>query len=77
MKSELLSEENEDRSKERKYPYLGISDAEVVLFVGPKEGVVIHKIADSHNHVGGYSTWWSELTYFKPLPVGTKIILSN
>jgi hypothetical protein len=48
-------------SKEKEYPYLGISVNTVVLFIAPNKGTVVHPPKDnSHRHLGEYGEDWEE-----------------
>lgn len=75
MKSELKN--YPPIKEEQKYPYLGICpDGTVVLFSGPKTGVVIYiqNPESKYNYIGEYSSEWFELSFE---PLCGKVTLSN
>jgi hypothetical protein len=63
--------------KEPSYPVLKKRDggAYVVLFISPKQGVVVHN-SGSVIPVGYYADDWCE-AYFTTLPEDTEITISN
>lgn len=59
------------------FPWLGIAaDGDIVLFTGPRRGVVVRQGKESNLKLGDHSPSWL-MSKFKPLPEGEKVILQN
>lgn len=69
VKSEVINVKVED-----KYPFIGESDYNIVLFTGPNVGTVIACKSCSAYEVGHYNESWSMSNF---TPYRGKVILSN
>ena len=59
------------------FPWLGIAeDGDVVLFTGKRNGTLVRHGGESNLEVGMHSASWN-MSIFKPLPEGEKLVLQN